>query len=458
MNTIETITALCTVPGGAISIIRISGNEALSIGNKVWKGNKKLSEKNIRKMLFGHCLSSDDLHTSDPALAVFMKKPFSYTGEDVVEIHCHGGPLVSKKLLNTIINYGARHAEPGEFTFRSFINGKMDLTQAEAVGDVITAHCDMALKIAEKQIDGVLGEKIRKLRIQLIEIKSEIESRMDFSEEELDWLTTEELNSSTQQVLKEINKLLDTKNEGVILREGVKLVIAGRPNVGKSSLLNLLLGYERAIVTPMPGTTRDTLEEFATLRNIPVKMIDTAGIRESSDIIEAKGIERSINSINRANIILWLMNAAENPEEEFKIMQEKTNGIKNIIPVWNKSDLVKNKDMLNQLLKKQNQVNPIMISVAKEQGIENLLDAFEKIVWHGKHHGETETAVSSRHAALLETAKTAVIDAMENISNEDWELAAVGLNKAIYSLGSITGETVDPDILDTIFSKFCIGK
>jgi tRNA modification GTPase len=387
-----------------------------------------------------------------------MKGPYSYTGEDVVEIHCHGGALVSKKLLNAIINSGARHAEPGEFTFRGFINGKMDLTQAEAVGDIITAHSDMALKIAEKQIDGVLGAKIKNIRMQLIENKSEIESRMDFSEEELDWKTSKELNNTNKQSLNAIKQLLATQEEGTVLREGVKLVIAGRPNVGKSSLLNLLLGYDRAIVTSMPGTTRDTLEEYATLRNIPVKMIDTAGIRESDDIIESKGIERSITSIDQANIILWLMNAAESPEEEFAIMQEKVQGKSNIIPVWNKADLLKNQDTLNRLSTQTSHIKPVIISVSKQKGLEELLDTFEKIVWHGKHHGETETAVSARHAALLETAQHAINDAMENIAEEDWELAAIGINKAISSLGSITGETIDPDILDTIFSKFCIGK
>jgi tRNA modification GTPase len=387
-----------------------------------------------------------------------MKAPYSYTGEDVVEIHCHGGALVSRRILDAAVRSGARLAEPGEYTFRAFMNGKMDLTEAEAVTDIISAHSDLALNLAEKQLSGTLGKKINHLKEKILNILSEIESRMDFPEEHLDWTPIEQCIETVNEILISVRELLSTKTKGVIIRDGVKLVIAGRPNVGKSSLLNLLLGQERAIVTPLPGTTRDTLEEFATLRNIPVKMIDTAGIREADDIIEQKGIERSYASIDLANVIFWLMNASENPEEEFKIMLELTKGKKNIIPVWNKIDL-SHKDISTIAENNNFLINtPVHVSATSGTGIEKLLDAFEQLVWGAENNSETETAVSTRHASLLEQVEPHLSGAMEEIVTEDWELAAAELRKALYSLNMITGEHVEPDVLENIFSKFCIGK
>ena len=458
MNTIDTISALCTVPGGAIAIIRISGNKALEIGNSVWKGKKPLSSEESRKMLFGTCITDNNGKYADQALAVYMKAPYSYTGEDVVEIHCHGGTLVSRRILDATVRCGARPAEPGEYTFRAFMNGKMDLTEAEAVSDIISAHSDLALNLAEKQLSGTLGKKINRLKVKILDLLSEIESRMDFPEEHLDWTSNAEYIKILNEILEALKELLSTRTKGVIIRDGVKLVIAGRPNVGKSSLLNMLLGQERAIVTPLPGTTRDTLEEFATIRNIPVKMIDTAGIREADDIIEQKGIERSYASIDLANVIFWLMNASENPEEEFKIMLEHTEGKKNIIPVWNKIDLI---DTAADQLPGADRVpgnTPVAISASSGNGIEKLLDAFENLVWGSDNNQETDTAVSTRHAALLEQAEPHLSGAIEEIITEDWELAAAELRKALHSLNMITGEHAAPDVLENIFSKFCIGK
>ena len=452
MNTDDTIAAICTAPGGAISIIRISGKKALSISEKIWESKKPLSEYNIRSLNLGNCKTSSG---TDTALAVYMQQPATYTGEDVVEIQCHGGTLVTREILESIIKAGARHAEPGEFTYRAFINNKLDLTQAEAVSDIITAHSDMALNVAEKQMSGVLGDKIRYIRNNLVEVLAEAESHLDFPDEELNWVPTEKLNKNIDNAISSIEELLSSFKEGVVLRNGIKIVIAGKPNAGKSSLLNAILGYNRAIVTNIPGTTRDTLEEFATIRNIPVKLIDTAGIREADDIIEGIGVEKSFESLKQAEIILWVMDASANVDEEFETMKEHLKNKKNIIAIWNKIDLTTKTELPSE---QAESVLTVKTSILKNDGLEQLFDAVETVVWGGSHTNEPEIAVSARHATLLENALKSIDNINDTLLFEEWELAAVELRQAIFALGSITGEDVDPDVLDDIFSKFCIGK
>lgn len=452
MNTNDTIAAICSGLGGAVAVIRISGKNALSIGNHVWKGTQALKHDNARQLRLGKCFSSN-MKTGDPAMAVFMPHPDSYTGEDVFEIHCHGGTLISRKTLESVLKAGARHAEPGEFTYRAFMNNKMDLTQAEAVADIISAHSNMALNIAERQAAGILGRKIQKIRAGLISILSECESRLDFGEENLDWTPSRILIHRIKKALSEVKSLLESKTEGIVLREGIRIVIAGRPNVGKSSLLNLLLGYDRAIVTTIPGTTRDTLEEFTTIRNIPVKLTDTAGIREADNIIEGKGIERSFASIKQAQIILWLLDAGADIDKECDTMKKHLHNKKNAIAVWNKIDIAVKKSKLPDT-----KFPTVRISVEKQTGIENLLDNIEKAVWGYPHMEEPEIAVSSRHVSLLEEVLDALPGAIGNLLSEHWELTSVHLRSAISALGTITGETANPDILEEIFSRFCIGK
>ncbi|MCP3965647.1 MAG: tRNA uridine-5-carboxymethylaminomethyl(34) synthesis GTPase MnmE [Lentisphaerae bacterium] len=453
MNTEDTICAICTGAGGAISIIRVAGPDALAIGNKAWQGQQKLNKSNARKMLFGKTMSTPDT-AGDTALAVYMSAPNSYTGGDVVELHCHGGALASRQTLEAALRAGARPAEPGEFTFRAFVNGKMDLTQAEAVSDVITAHSDMALHLAERQVQGSLTRGINGLHEQLIAILAECESRMDFGEEELDWTEPEKFIADIEEIGGNIQNLLQTGHEGAVLRDGIRVVLAGRPNAGKSSLLNLLLGFDRAIVTQLPGTTRDTLEETANLRGIPVKLIDTAGIREASDIIEGIGIDRSHQSIEQAQIVLWLLDAsAGSIDDEVREMSTHTSEKEKIIAVWNKTDLAE-----DTTLPSFEHCPTIEISVEKQKNVDILLDAFEKMVWDYPHTEEPEIAVNARHMSLLEEAVESLPAAALNLSENDWELAAVHLRTAIAALGQIIGQNVDPDILDNIFSKFCIGK
>ena len=302
----DTIAALCTAPGGALNILRISGPDALRIGRQVWHGKNELGPAAARKMLLGKVCRGNDPASGEPCLAVFMPGPASYTGEDTVELHCHGGSFAPGRLLRELIGAGARMAEPGEFTKRAFLNGKMDLTQAEAVADLIAAKTESAARLAEKQLSGRLGDNIRQLRETLTHLLAEFESRLDFSEENLDWLPTEKCLAEMQNTADRLDRMIRSADDGSILRDGVKVVIAGRPNAGKSSLLNALLGFDRAIVTEIPGTTRDTLEEFVSFRNIPVRLTDTAGLHESvSDPVEQLGIQRSLDSLKGASCIFW---------------------------------------------------------------------------------------------------------------------------------------------------------
>jgi len=452
MNTEDTICAICTGIGGAISIIRIAGNDALKVGQKIWCGQAELSSKNSRKMLLGKIILQNG-SVGDSALAVYMPGPNSYTGGDVVELHCHGGALATRQTLDTALQAGARAAEAGEFTFRAFVNGKMDLTQAEAVCDLITAHSDMALHLAERQIQGKLSDNIGEMRKELVDILAESESRMDFAGEDLDWKDDSIFIDKLEKIGAEIAKLLESGREGIVLRNGIRVVLAGKPNTGKSSLLNLLLGFDRAIVTQVAGTTRDTLEENANLRGIPVTLIDTAGIREATDMIEGIGIDRSHQSIKQAQVVFWLLDAsAEDIDSEISEMNTHTVDKENLIAIWNKTDLVKHKTLPELPCPSVN------ISVINSTGIADLLDLFEKAVWEFPHTEEPEIAVNARHAKLLEEAIEALPGAAENLGDNDWELAAVHLRAAISALALITGEESDPDILDNIFSRFCIGK
>ncbi|MBP5183227.1 MAG: tRNA uridine-5-carboxymethylaminomethyl(34) synthesis GTPase MnmE, partial [Lentisphaeria bacterium] len=330
----DTAAALCTSPVGAISIIRITGKNALDVAEKVWKGKRSLREKkNLRRVLLGKTVQD-----GEPCIAFYMKAPHSYTGDDTVELQCHGGSIAPGRLLKAVYAAGARPAEPGEFTRRAFLNGKLDLTQAEAVADLIGARSDVAADLALRQLSGRPGEEIRSCREILLSLLAEIESRMDFPEEDLDWKSVPELICDMEKVRE---KLVSSRKRGAILREGVRLVIAGKPNSGKSSLLNALLGYERAIVTEIAGTTRDTLEETADFRGIPVHVSDTAGLRSGSfDRIEKMGMARSLDSIRRAEVLFWVADLAdaEARKDPFGALEAVPENVF-VILVWNKSDL-----------------------------------------------------------------------------------------------------------------------
>jgi tRNA modification GTPase len=383
-------------------------------------------------------------------MAVYLPGPRSYTGEDVVELHCHGGTLGARLVLLELLRQGCRHAEPGEFTRRAFLNGRLDLTQAEAVADLIAAHSEAAVHLANRQLEGALGRRVNALYDRLAEVLAEIESRLDFPEEDLDWLPTPELCARLRAAQADLSGLLASRREGEVLREGVRLVIAGPPNVGKSSLLNAILGRDRAIVTDLPGTTRDTLEELAHIRGIPIRLVDTAGLRESTDLIERKGVERSLQSLRTAQVILWVFDASLPHADQ---AWERTDATGTVIPVGNKRDLVAALPMLPPPPPRT-----VLTCALTGEGLEELFDAVEEAVWGGPGHAESEVAVSARHAALLEAALPAVVDAAARCRLECWETAAVALRAALADLGRITGRTADPDVLGTIFARFCIGK
>ncbi len=422
-------------------MIRVSGPEALKIGNAVWHGNAPLHRDCRRKMMLGKI-------GSDPALAVYMPRPHSYTGDDVVELQCHGGAAAAASAMKLLLSAGCRLAEPGEFTYRAFVNGKLDLLQAEAVADIISSGSQAALELAEKQLAGTLSARIDRLWDDVATLRSECESRLDFPDEELDFD-----NSVPEKIagcVAEIVSLLESGAAGSIIRDGVRVVLAGRPNAGKSSLLNCILGFDRAIVSAIPGTTRDTVESDAAIRNVPVKLTDTAGLRESSDPVEKLGIERSFRSIRAGEVTFWLLDAAaDDPEAEAASIDRNAPGV---VAVWNKCDLVPGKKLPETGLPQ------VEISAKNGANLDKLFDAFEKQLFGNGRQGNPEVALNARTSSLLEKARAALLRAAEAFEAEDFELAALELAQGGKYIGEITGRSVEPDLLDKIFHRFCIGK
>ena len=443
MNTVDTIAAPASAVGGAVTVIRISGPESLQVLRKVWQGrNDPGKESNYRKMLLGKV-------NGDPALAVFMPGPRSYTGDDVAELHCHGGAAAAANAIHAILSAGARSAEPGEFTFRAFVNGKLDLTQAEAVSDLISAGSDAAFKLAERQLAGSLSEKLNSVYDSISSLISECEARLDFPDEDLDFDPRDA--EKIAEIRQEIKTLLDSGRAGALLRDGIDVVLAGKTNAGKSSLFNLLAGSERAIVTPIPGTTRDTVESQIVLCDLPVKLTDTAGLRESSDPVEQLGVARSRRAIAAAKVIFWILDSS-NPDLQSEIAEMEF--APGTIAVWNKSDLLLPGTELPQL-----PCPAVRISVAENSNIDALLKSFTDMIYgEGENARIPEVAVNARSQALLEESDVALLQAMEQFAAGEFELAASDLRNAMHTVGKITGKSSDPDILDEIFRNFCIGK
>ena len=445
MNTTDTITAPASGTGGAITVLRVSGPRAVETAQQVWQGRTSLKNAEPRKMYLGKI-------GLDPALAVYMKSPASYTGDDVVELHCHGGAAAADNALRALLAAGCRLAEPGEFTFRAFINGKMDLAQAEAVSDVITSGSTAAFNLAQKQLAGALSRQLDAIYDRVTALRSECEARLDFPDEELDFAPDEELAGQCREIEDEVEKLLATRERGSQLRDGVEVVLAGRPNAGKSNLLNRLLGFERAIVSSIPGTTRDTVEARTVLKNIPVILTDTAGLRDSSDPVEKLGIERSRRSIAAGQVVFWLLDAASaEPEKELEDLENS--GTENIIAVWNKIDLVP--DFVPVKLKYPH----VLLSAATGEGVEQLAEEFVKLLNNGNENTPVpEVAVNARIAGELEAAVTALQTAQQNFLLSEYELAAADLAEAALAVGETVGKTASPDLLDSVFHRFCIGK
>jgi tRNA modification GTPase len=438
----DTIAAISTPVGeGAIAVIRLSGSEAKSIASRVFRGRGSVSKWEPRRLYFGEV--NDEHGKVDQVLSTFFEAPHSYTGQDVIEISCHGGILVTRQILALLLRHGARSAEPGEFTQRAFLNGRMDLTQAEAVMDVIHAQTELALRAANEQLAGRLGSELRELQDALLTTLAHVEAYIDFPDEQIDPETGAALSQRLKDIATRLQRLLGTAEQGRILRHGLRTVIYGEPNVGKSSLLNLLLGYDRAIVSEIAGTTRDTIEDTINFHGIPVRLIDTAGARESRDRLEQEGIRRTHIELEQADLILHMVDGS-------RPRTENVDSNKKRLLILNKVDLGLHPDWKSG----------IRFSCKTGFGRETLESEIRNRVMGGEVSLQnSHIAISARHQSCLRQAEEAVEKAITGISqNQLPELTAVDLRSALDAIGDVVGKHDTEDLLGKIFSEFCIGK
>ena len=456
MKVTETIAAISTaMSDSGIGIVRISGPEAFEIADRIYKGKKKLSGEPSHTVHYGWI--KDGENTIDEVLVLLMRGPHSYTGEDTVEIDCHGGVYVVRKILETVLKYGARAAEPGEFTKRAFLNGRMDLSQAEAVIDVIHSKNEYALKNSVSQLKGSIQRQISSMREEILYHTAYIESALDDPEHiSLDGYG-DTLVEKVEELLKELKKLIDTADNGRMMQEGIRTVIVGKPNAGKSSLLNALVGEERAIVTEIEGTTRDILEEHIQLNGVSLNIMDTAGIRRTEDVVEKIGVDRAKNQAEDADLIIFVVDASRNLDEnDFEIMDMIQD--KQVIVLLNKSDLetLVTKEMIREHLDKP----MIEISAKEEEGIYELEQKVKEMFFRGEIAFNDEVYITNvRQKEALEQAFTSLKQVKRSIEDgmpEDFY--TIDLMDAYEALGSITGETIGEDLVNEIFSKFCMGK
>jgi tRNA modification GTPase len=449
----DTICAPATAVGGAVALLRLSGPEAVRIAGCLWHGRHSLAALPPRALTLGQLRQESGTIIDHQCLAVRMPRPNSYTGEDVVELHCHGGALCAQLALRALLEAGCRMAEPGEFSKRAFLNGKMDLTQAEAVADLIQAGSEAALQLANRQLEGNFGRQINQLYQNLLDLLSEIEAHLDFPEEYLEWKSVSQLIKQLRGLELEITRLASSHRQGEILRGGISMAIAGAPNVGKSSLLNVILGQEKAIVSEIPGTTRDSIEVSASIRGIPIHLIDTAGIRQGGDSIEKIGIERTRKNLASADLILWVMDASQPPLPQ-ALGESLPPG--KVLYVANKADRLPE---FPTNIDDDFPPGPLLHTCALDgRGLELLYEAIENFVWREGKTIEYDFAVSERHNRYLEETASQIREGIRQLKSETWELAAAALHQAINQLGHITGQTLSDNILDNIFARFCIGK
>ncbi|MGI6537450.1 MAG: tRNA uridine-5-carboxymethylaminomethyl(34) synthesis GTPase MnmE [Caldicoprobacterales bacterium] len=455
----DTIIALATPPGeGGIAILRMSGGEAKEIAKKLFVNNKgrKLSEFKNRYMHYGRILDGEN-KTVDEVLLVYMPAPATYTREDVVEIHCHGGMIPVRRIMELALKMGARLAEPGEFTKRAFLNGRIDLAQAEAVMDLISSKSEEAARASVNQMEGVLSGNIKEIRDDLLNLLAHIEVTIDYPEEDIDEIYQEQIKERLNFSYERCIRLLETADQGRLIREGIKTVIIGRPNVGKSSLLNALVRENRAIVTDIPGTTRDVIEEYINIRGILVKIIDTAGIRETMDMVEKIGVERSRRLTEDADLILLILDASEPLEKEDRDILEWLKG-KNILILLNKTD--------KPLMISEEDVRPltdstiIRTSMTDGTGLDELEEYIYELVYSGGLSSKNSVMiVNNRHKEALMRAKDHLQEALNGVdSGVPLDMVSIDIRSAWEALGEITGESITENLIDKIFMKFCLGK
>ena len=452
----DTIAAIATPLGeGGLAVIRISGTRAFEIADRVFvpagRSSHNTSAAPTHTIQYGHIVHGG--RTVDEVLVAVMRAPRTFTRENVVEITCHGGVLTAKLVLDATLSAGARLAEPGEFTKRAFLNGRIDLTQAEAVADLISARTELAVSAANEQLAGKLSQRINEVRDQMMLTLAHMEAHIDFPDEDIAPDTQAQLLGRLERARAFMDELLRTANEGQVLRRGIRAAIIGRPNAGKSSLLNELLGHDRAIVSAIPGTTRDTIEETANIRGLPVVFIDTAGLREGTDEIEIEGIKRSRISLERAELILHVLDHSEPlTEADENHLREFAN--KKRIVVCNKTDLPRRLDLPAGLA-------PVVeVSCTSRAGLESLKDAIKNLVWAGEIKADMlQVMINSRHQDALRRAREATENTIRTFAaGHSLEIAAMELRIATNAIGEVVGQTTTEDLLDSIFSQFCIGK
>ena len=457
----DTIAAISTAPGeGAIGIVRISGEDAIRIADEVYRlKDKRLNEQASHTIHYGHIVDPKNDEVIDEVMVTVLRAPKTFTREDIVEINCHGGIVAINRILQLVLRMGARLAEPGEFTKRAFLNGRIDLSQAEAVMDLIRAKTDKSMQMAMRQLDGELSKLIQNLRQEILNTLAQVEVNIDYPEyDDVEEMTLQLLREKTEQVSRGIRALLNTASQGKILRDGLKTAIVGRPNVEKSSLLNVLLREEKAIVTDIAGTTRDTIEEYVNVRGVPLQLIDTAGIRETDDVVERIGVERSRKALNEADFVLLILNQSEELMDEDLRLLEQTKDFKRII-LLNKTDLPTKIDM-GKVKEFATDSEIVTTSMLKKEGIDQLEEKIADYFFQGQMNERDATYLSNtRHIALLEKAEQALQEVANGVDmGMPVDLIQIDFTRAWDLLGEITGDTVQDELLTQLFSQFCLGK
>ena len=455
MHTDETIAAISTPAGqGGIGIVRLSGDRAIQIADKIFRSPKKhkIHKTSSHRILYGHIMDPETKELVDEVLISVMRAPNTYTKEDIIEINCHGGSIPVRRVLELLITHGARLAGPGEFTQRAFLNGRIDLAQAEAVLDVINSLTVESQKTAVNQLKGGLSEKIEQIRQELIELTALVETYIDFPEEDIEPLSLKDMDKRSLKIKKSLEQLINSSKYGLILREGLKTAIIGRPNVGKSSLLNALVEKDRAIVTKAPGTTRDVIEEYLNIKGLPLRIMDTAGIRSVEDIAEMEGVRRSLKAIEDADLVLLVLDRSTSLHKTDKELIAKSEN-RNRILVINKSDLAQ------KIKIKITNKDSVKISAKKGTGLSRLKNKIVSAALHGKTANSTEAVTNIRHVHALEQTLASLNSFRTEMNNRiSPEFLSVELREALDAIGEIIGITTPDDILNRIFSSFCIGK
>lgn len=456
----DTIAGISTATGeGGIGIVRISGENAIEIAARIFKSHKNKDVKTMKSytMMYGHIVDPETSEIVDEVILSCMRAPYTYTKEDIIEINCHGGSVAVRRVLAMVLAAGARIAEPGEFTKRAFLNGRIDLSQAEAVIDLIRSKTDEGMKLALSQTQGKLSQKIKDIMEDLVKILSHIGAAVDFPEEDVEEVVTGDIIEISQAIIKKMDSLLINADKGKIIREGLDTIIVGKPNVGKSSLLNALVEESRAIVTDIPGTTRDVIEEYININGIPIRLVDTAGIREAGDIVEKIGIEKSREYIQRAELIIFIIDVSRKIDKEDEDIINLIKDKKTIV-VLNKCDLDIKADV--DYIRKAFKSSVIVDAVIKsDEGVDQIKSAISDEVYKGNVSLNDVYITNVRHRDIIKRAQMSIKKGLDTLeSGIPIDFASIEFKEAYLTLGEITGDTVSDDIIDRIFKDFCVGK